>query len=91
MLVIRDLFLGRTRFRDFLSSPEGIPTNILTERLERLCTAGLAARAMASDGSGRPAYTLTERGRSLAPVLRALRDWGLATLPGTKAMVSEQG
>ena len=54
MLVIRDLFLGRTRFRDFLASPEGIPTNILTERLERLCSAGLAERALASDGSGRP-------------------------------------
>ncbi|MDA0811405.1 MAG: hypothetical protein O3C21_03290 [Verrucomicrobia bacterium] len=31
-----DLFLGRSGFRDFMASPEGIPTNILSERLERL-------------------------------------------------------
>ena len=36
LLVIRDLFYGRTRFKEFVASPEGIPTNILTDRLERL-------------------------------------------------------
>ena len=41
LLVVRDLFHGKTRFGDFLSSPEHIPTNILAERLKRLETAGL--------------------------------------------------
>ncbi|MEQ1842043.1 MAG: transcriptional regulator, partial [Verrucomicrobiales bacterium] len=27
LLIIRDLFLGRSRFKDFTASPEGIPTN----------------------------------------------------------------
>ena len=41
LLVIRDLFFGRTRFKDFAASPEGIPTNILTQRLERLMARGI--------------------------------------------------
>lgn len=87
LLVLRDLFLGRSRFRDFLASPEGIPTNILTERLERLCANGLAERFAAEDGSGRPAYRLTQKGRSLGPLLRAARDWGLAQLEGTAVLM----
>lgn len=90
MLVIRDLFLGRSRFRDFLASPEGIPTNILTERLERLVAAGLVERTLAADGSGRPAYRLTDAGSTLAPVLRALRDWGLAHVPGAAVRLEPQ-
>jgi len=35
LLVIRDLLFGRSRFKDFAASPEGIPTNILSERLGR--------------------------------------------------------
>lgn len=87
LLVLRDLFLGRSRFRDFLAAPEGIPTNILTERLGRLCAHGLTERIAAEDGSGRPAYRLTEKGRSLGPLLRAARDWGLAQLEGTAVLL----
>jgi DNA-binding HxlR family transcriptional regulator len=41
LLVIRDLFFGRTRFKEFAASPEGIPTNILSDRLERLLARGI--------------------------------------------------
>ena len=34
--------LGRTRFKEFADAPEGIPTNILSERLERLVASGIA-------------------------------------------------
>ena len=40
LLVVRDLFPGKSRFGDFASSPEGIPSNILAERLKRLEAAG---------------------------------------------------
>ena len=78
LLVIRDLFLGRTRFRDFTASPEGIPTNILSERLERLLEHGIVEQIPAHDGTKRFAYQLTRKGRALGPVLAAVRDWGLA-------------
>ena len=36
MIIIRDLFLQRVSFKDFLSAPENISTNILTDRLYKL-------------------------------------------------------
>lgn len=87
LLVIRDLMFGRSRFRDFTASPEGIPTNILSERLNRLMRHGLAEQVPAEDGTMRLGYRLTEKGRSLAPVLKAMRDWGLKWEPGTKALM----
>jgi len=85
LLIIRDLMLGRSRFKDFIESPEGIPTNILSDRLERLRDGGLVAHIPAADGSKRLAYQLTDKGIALRPVLRAMRDWGLKWEPGTKA------
>jgi DNA-binding HxlR family transcriptional regulator len=88
LLVIRDLMLGRTRFKDFTASPEGIPTNILTDRLNRLLRHGIAERFPAEEGSSRQGYRLTQKGRALGPVLEAMRDWGLEWEPATKAMRS---
>ena len=85
MLVVRDLFLGRSRFKDFSASPERIPTNILSDRLERLLRNELAKQIPADDGTKRLAYELTEKGRALGPVLLALRDWGLKWEQGTSA------
>ena len=88
LLVIRDLFLGRSRFRDFQASPERIPTNILSERLARLRTHGVAEQVPAADGGGHRAYRLTEKGQSLRSVLESLQDWGLAWQPGSRAMLT---
>lgn len=87
LLVIRDLMFGRSRFKDFTASPEGIPTNILSDRLARLLRHGLAEQVPAEDGSMRLGYRLTEKGRALGPVLEAMRDWGLQWEPATKAMI----
>lgn len=88
LLVIRDLMFGRSRFKDFTASPEGIPTNILSDRLNRLLRHGLAEQVPAEDGTMRFGYRLTEKGQALAPVLDAMRDWGLKWEPATKAMMS---
>ena len=85
LLVVRDLVLGRTRFKDFAASPEGIPTNILSERLARLCAHGVVARVAPPDGSKHLAYRLTDKGEALRPVLAAMRDWGLGWEEGTRA------
>ena len=86
LLVIRDLFFGRTRFKEFAASPEGIPTNILTDRLERLLARGIIERIPAEDGTKRLAYRLTKKGKALGPVLKAMRDWGLAWDKSTRVM-----
>lgn len=88
LLVVRDLFAGKSRFRDLVSSPERIATNILAARLERLKASGLIRAEDSADRVGSLEYHLTPRGRSLLPLLTALRDWGLAHVVGTAARVS---
>ncbi len=90
LLVIRDLMLGRSRFKDFAGSPEGIPTNILSDRLERLLESGLVRQTPAADGGKRMAYELTDKGEALRPTLKSLRDWGLTWEPGTKTLLQQQ-
>ncbi len=82
LLVVRDLLDGKTRFVEFERSPEGIPTNILTDRLRRLVATGLAER-VAVPGSSRQTYRPTEEARQLRPVLLQLAKWGNANLANT--------
>ncbi len=86
LLIVRDLFFGRTRFKDFTASPEGIPTNILADRLERLLAHGIIKQSPAEDGTKRLAYLLTEKGKALEPLLKSMRDWGLAWDKSTRVM-----
>lgn len=85
LLVIRDLHLGRSRFKEFTASPEGVPTNILSDRLARLLESGIVVQVTPENGSKHLAYQLTEKGRSLLPILREIRDWGLKWEKGTRA------
>ena len=86
LLVIRDLFYGRTRFKEFAGSPEGIPTNILTDRLERLLARGVIEQIPAEDGTKRLAYCLTKKGKALGPILKAMRNWGLTWDKSTRVL-----
>ena len=88
LLIVRDLFYGRTRFKDFVASPEGIPTNILSDRLERLLERRVIEQMPAADGTKRLAYRLTKKGKALGPVLKTMRDWGLAWDKSTRVMIS---
>jgi len=83
LLVIRDLFAGKTHFKDFLGSPEKIATNILSDRLDRLVAVGIVMSSPSPQRVGANAYKLTAKGRALYPVLAALRDWGIAQIEGT--------
>jgi DNA-binding HxlR family transcriptional regulator len=75
--VIRDLVRGKRRFAEFLSSSEGIPTNILADRLKRLVQAGVVTSSRYSDHPPRVEYRLTTRGEELRPILRAMVEWGV--------------
>lgn len=84
LLVIRDLmFYGKKRFGELLASPEKIPTNILTDRLRRLETAGLIRKVPYQTTPLRHEYRLEQRGADLLPVLRTLIEWANLHLPGT--------
>jgi len=78
LLVVRDLlFAGARTYKEFLSSGEGIATNILANRLEHLETSGIiTSRRDAADGR-KLIYRLTPKGLDLVPVLMELSLWGV--------------
>jgi DNA-binding HxlR family transcriptional regulator len=77
ILILRDLLLqGPRRFQDFQESLGGIAPNTLSARLKDMEMRGLIERRPYSDHPPRLEYHLTEKGRSLGPVMKALRDWG---------------
>lgn len=85
LLVIRDMmFFKKQRFEEFLESPEGISTNILANRLKSLEELGLVEKQPYGNHSRRMNYHLTERGKSLRPVLKAMIAWGLKHIPDTE-------
>lgn len=89
LLVVRDMFLGKQTYGEFLASPEGIPTNILAERLKRLQQHGIIERTPYQQAPVRYAYQLTDKGRRLAPLVQEIIRWGLENIPGTQAALGE--
>ena len=77
LLVVRDVVRGKRRYAEFLDSPEGIPTNILADRLKRLTAAGVISPRRYSRHPPRLEYSLTPKGEELRPILRAMVDWGV--------------
>lgn len=75
LVVVRDLFLGRKRYQEFLASPEKITTNILAQRLQYLEEQGLVEKALYQEHPPRYEYSLSEKGKALAPVLTSLWNW----------------
>jgi DNA-binding HxlR family transcriptional regulator len=76
LLVVRDLmFKGRRRYKEFLEAEEGIASNVLADRLQRLESAGILRRAPDPDDGRRVVYSLTEKGIDLAPVLVEMVIW----------------
>lgn len=84
LLIIRDLLLGKRRYRELLASPEGIATNILADRLKKLEAAGIVLQQAYQQKPVRHEYVLTKKGEDLRPVLQALVKWGKTYYPGTK-------
>lgn len=75
MMIVREAFDDVRRFSDFQRNL-GLAKNILASRLKQLVEIGVFEIAPASDGSAYSEYVLTERGRSLFPVVVAMRQWG---------------
>ena len=75
LLIVRDAFLGVTRFDDF-QRRLGISRNVLQQRLGALVDAGVLVKVPYSTRPPRSEYRLTPRGKDLWPVLTAMRQWG---------------
>ncbi|MEQ9507337.1 MAG: helix-turn-helix domain-containing protein [Hyphomonas sp.] len=79
-LILRDCFLGRSKFEEFAES-SGMTRHILAERLKRLVEEGVLERRLYSNAPKRYDYVLTEKGEELRPALIAMRAWGKKHMP----------
>ena len=82
LLIIRDLLLGKHRYKEFSESRERIPSNILANRLQRLEQAGFINKTPYQENPVRYEYHLTTAGKELMPVIRAIVIWADRHLPG---------
>jgi DNA-binding HxlR family transcriptional regulator len=83
LLVIRDIiFMNRRHFRELLTnSVEGIASNILADRLQRLVQQGIIVKSQDASHKQKAIYSLTERGIELLPLLMEIVAWGNKCLP----------
>jgi DNA-binding HxlR family transcriptional regulator len=76
LLVLRDLiFKDKKYYNDFLDAGEGISTNILAERLERLKSEGLIKGTLNLENKRRTKYTPTEKALDLIPMILEMIEW----------------
>jgi DNA-binding HxlR family transcriptional regulator len=79
ILILRDLFKrggGPLRYQDFERSLEGVSPNTLSARLKALMERGIIDRRFYEEHPPRAEYFLTEKGRTLGPILKAMYEWG---------------
>src|SRR5262249_60312115 len=82
LLILREAFLGATRFAEFRDQL-GVAPDVLSDRLATLVEYGVMAREPYREpgARSRSAYRLTPAGRELQVVLSALQQWGDEHLP----------
>ena len=91
LLIIRDMMLGGFHsYKEFLECYEGIATNILADRLQKLVAYGIITTENDPTDGRRVTYRLTEKGIDLAPVLTEMVLWAAAhEETGNQALVRQ--
>ena len=77
-IILFQLLHGKKRFGELSRAIPGITQRMLTLQLRELEEAGIVERTVYAEVPPRVDYALTELGRSLQPVLIAMRNWGIA-------------
>jgi DNA-binding HxlR family transcriptional regulator len=86
LLVLRDIiFVNRRYFRELLTkSMEGIASNILADRLQRLVKQGIIVKTHDASHKQKSIYSLTEKGIELLPLMMEIVAWGHKYLPASE-------
>jgi DNA-binding HxlR family transcriptional regulator len=74
-LVLREMYMGATRFEEIQIQTEATP-QMLATRLKSLEADGMIERHPYQERPVRYEYHLTEKGKAFYPVIQALRAWG---------------
>ncbi len=86
LLIVRDLMMwGRKTYGEFFNAGEGIATNVLACRLKHLEEAGVVSKMQDPENRRRNIYSLTEKGRDLAPLIIDIAIWSSRHDPNTAA------
>ena len=75
LIVMRDLFLGKKTFTEFIKSSEKIATNILANRLELLTSNGLIKFTKRPNDQKTKLYYLTDMGIDMYPIMYEMMQW----------------
>lgn len=76
VLILRDLMPGTKRFGELKKSIGNVSQKVLTSQLRDMEEKGLVSRRVYAEVPPRVEYSLTELGKSLKPILDAMRTWG---------------
>ncbi|NLO34992.1 MAG: helix-turn-helix transcriptional regulator [Clostridiaceae bacterium] len=75
-LIIRDLFEGTRRFGELRTSLGNVSPKTLSARLRDLEKKHIVTREAFATIPPTVQYSLTEKGRSLKPIIKAMKVWG---------------
>ena len=76
VLILRDLLDGTKRFSELRRSVGNVSQKVLTANLRQMERDGLVHREVYPEVPPRVEYSLTETGRTLQPIIEAMKDWG---------------
>lgn len=76
VLILRELLEGTRRFGALKKALGTVSQKMLTQNLRAMEENDLVRRKVYAEVPPKVEYSLTDKGRSLRPVLEAMRDWG---------------
>ena len=76
VLILRDLLPETKRFIELKKSIGSVSQKVLTAQLRDMEAKGLVSRKVYAEVPPRVEYSLTDLGRSLSPILKAMAEWG---------------
>lgn len=76
LLILRNLLVRPWRFNELLHDLPGLSKKVLTDNLRQLEADGIITRTVYPEIPPRVEYSLSDLGRTLEPIINALRAWG---------------
>jgi DNA-binding HxlR family transcriptional regulator len=77
-LILYSLIDGELHFSELELAIPALSARVLTQRIRELEERGIVDRRVSPSSPPRVSYRLTERGRSLAEVVRGIADWAVS-------------
>lgn len=77
LLILRNLLARPWRFNELRKNLEGISQKVLTDSLRSMEEDGIITRTVYPEVPLRVEYSLSELGKSMRPIIKAMEQWGI--------------